>query len=78
VVGEELWSGVFIRTAVLAAAVLVLGAGVLLCRRWYHKQTNPQHEQPWTLQQLRQLHGAGKLTDEEFERLKARVIRELQ
>ena len=60
---------------VLLAAVVVLVLAIQYYRR--HVRTRDSgSDQPWTLQDLREMHARGDLADEEFERLKARVIGE--
>jgi hypothetical protein len=59
-----------------AAGLLVgvLALGVLI---WYYRRRMHQTQeiaQPWTLHELRQLHAAGQISDEEFDRLKAQIV----
>lgn len=60
---------------VLLAAVVVLVLAIQYYRRRV-KAGDHGGDQPWTLQDLREMHAGGDLADEEFERLKARVIGE--
>lgn len=63
---------ILLYAAALLAGVLALGLLVWYYRRRMHQ---PQEiAQPWTLYDLRQLHAAGQISDEEFDRLKARVV----
>ena len=66
-VGDVLpWLGV------LVLAVLI-GAGLIhFVHRWLTR--DEQRPSDFTLQQLRDLHAAGKLTDDEFQRAKGAVI----
>ncbi|MCZ6736228.1 MAG: hypothetical protein ACE10B_09500 [Phycisphaerales bacterium] len=59
----------------VALLVLVcLGAvAIYALRRSLHRR-GPQSADGFTLQQLRDLHAAGQLTDHEFERAKAAII----
>jgi len=65
-------SAILLYAAVLLAGVLALGLLVWYYRRRMHQPQ--QIAQPWTLHDLRQLHAAGQISDEEFDRLKARVV----
>lgn len=62
---------------VLLAAVVVLVLAIQYYRRRI-RAGDASDDQPWTLQDLREMHARGDLADEEFERLKARVIGEYQ
>lgn len=65
-------SAILLYAAVLLAAVLALGLFIWHYRRRMHQ---PQEiAQPWTLHDLRQLHAAGQISDEEFDRLKAQIV----
>lgn len=75
-VGRTGWSDVLMWVLVLGGAVLVLGAVVLLVRRWALGRPG-RGSQPWSLADLRRLHAEGKLSDEEYEHLRAQVIAEL-
>jgi uncharacterized membrane protein len=66
-VGDVLpWLGV------LVLAVLIGVAAIHFVRRWFTRDDEKPAD--FTLQQLRELHAAGNLTDEEFERAKSAVI----
>ena len=61
---------------VLVGLVVVVGVGavvIYVIRRALGRGPTPPAE-GFTLQQLRELHAAGSLTDEQFERAKAAVI----
>jgi hypothetical protein len=58
--------------ALLVLAVIG-GIVIMLVRRWVRSSDGPS-EEGFTLHDLRQLHAAGRLSDEEFERAKARLI----
>lgn len=65
-------SRILLYAAALLAGVLALGLGLWYSRRRMHQtQDIPQ---PWTLHDLRQLRAAGQISDEEFDRLKARLV----
>ncbi len=36
--GDDSWGGLMVWTAALLIAAVLLGAGLLYCRRWYFKQ----------------------------------------
>ncbi|HUW84916.1 MAG TPA: SHOCT domain-containing protein [Phycisphaerae bacterium] len=65
-------SDILLYTAGLLAGVLALGLLVWYYRRRMHQ--TQEIAQPWTLHDLRQLHAAGQISDEEFDRLKAQMI----
>lgn len=57
----------------LVGVVLVFAAGWSIYRK--RMIQDQQADRPlWSLQELRDMHARGELQDEEFERLKARVI----
>jgi membrane protein implicated in regulation of membrane protease activity len=58
--------------ALLVLAVIG-GIVIMLVRRWVRSSEAPP-EEGFTLHDLRQLHAAGRLSDEEFERAKATLI----
>ena len=60
---------------VLLATVVVLVLAIQYYRR-HVRAGDSGGDHPWTLQDLREMHARGDLADEEFERLKARVIGE--
>ena len=57
----------------LAAALLVLGLVVRYTRRRI-KPGEVADREPWTFQQLREMHARGELADAEFELLRTRAI----
>jgi len=65
-------AAILLYTAVLLAGVLALAAFIWYYRRRMHQ--TQEIAQPWTLHDLRQLHAAGQISDEEFDRLKAQVV----
>jgi putative copper export protein len=65
-------SDILLYAAALLAGVLALGLLVWYYRRRMHQ--TQETAQPWTLHDLRQLHAAGQISDEEFDRLKAQVV----
>lgn len=70
--GTRLAADVLPWLGALILAVLVGVGAIHLVRRWLKRQDDPPGD--FTLQQLRDLHAAGNLTDEEFERAKSAVI----
>ena len=69
---EATWDVLF-QGSLLLAGLLVLGLLIILVRRWRTRSKAVSGE-PWTLQDLRDLHESGKLSDEEYERLKATML----
>jgi len=63
---------ILLYTAALLAGVLALGLLMWYYRRRMHQ--TQEIAQSWTLHDLRQLRAAGQISDEEFDRLKARVV----
>lgn len=65
---------IFVWCAILALSVCVLAAGIWWVRRRLFADRAPNGQDVWSLQHLRELKARGQITEEEFERLKARVI----
>jgi len=66
-------SSIYLWTMVLLVVVLLLFGAVA----WVRKRLSPNedfHGEGFTLSDLRQMHKDGKLTDEEFERAKAKMV----
>ncbi len=59
--------------AVLALLVVAGGVAVWFVRRWLGR-SGASGPAGFSLQELRQLHAQGRLTDDEFERAKASII----
>jgi uncharacterized protein YjeT (DUF2065 family) len=63
---------------VLVLGLVLVGAGIgllLLQRHWRRMMRTPDGElMPFSLEQLRQLHRRGELTDDEFQRARQRII----
>lgn len=57
----------------LLAVVAIGGVAIFLVRRWLRRPPRGPTD-GFTLQQLRDMHATGSLTDDEFERAKAAVI----
>ena len=64
---------ILIRGSVLLVVVAIVGLVVSRIRRWRTEEADTSGE-AWPLQDLRDLHAAGELTDEEFEQLRAEMI----
>lgn len=62
---------------VLIGVVLIGSIAIYFIRRWL-RGGGPSAPQGFTLEDLRQLHAGGELTDEEFERAKATMIGRLK
>ncbi len=60
---------------VLIGGIAVLGAFVWLIRRWALATPEPPTEE-WSLQHLRDMKADGRITDEEFHTLKAKMIQQ--
>jgi hypothetical protein len=58
---------------VLLGVIVVGGAVILLARRYMHGSAG-QQAAGFTLHDLRQMHAAGEITNDEFERAKAQMI----
>jgi uncharacterized protein YjeT (DUF2065 family) len=63
---------------VLVLGLVLVGAGIgllVLQRRWRRMMRSPENElMPFSLEQLRQLHRRGELTDDEFQRARQHMI----
>lgn len=59
---------------VLIGAICVLGLGVWLVRRWSLRSTSSQGMETWSLQDLRDLRAADKITEEEFQALRSQIL----
>lgn len=70
--GKSTLNDVIIASAWLLAAVVGVAAVVFIIRRLTSASQAPAQE-PFTLDDLRQLHQQGQLSDEEFERAKAKI-----
>ena len=70
--GAGLASDVAPWLGVLVIVVLIGVGAISLTRKWLHRDENAPGD--FSLHQLRELHAAGSLTDEEFERAKSLVI----
>ena len=73
---ERLLTEVLPWSFALLAAVVVLMLTIKYYRRRF-RAGDVGGDRAWTLQDLRAMHARGDLADEEFERLKARVIAEM-
>lgn len=73
---ERLLTEVLPWSFALLAAVVVLMLAIKYYRRRF-RAGDGGGDRLWTLQDLREMHARGDLADEEFERLKARVIAEM-
>ena len=60
--------------AVLLVATVVVGFGIRALRRRVFPEQEPPPDQLWTLEDLREMRDCGRLSEEEFETLRARVI----
>lgn len=60
---------------VIAAAVMVLFGGIMVMKKWVSAPDEHAGDAlPFTLNELRQMHAAGRLSDEEFERAKQQMV----
>lgn len=62
--------------SVLIGGIALLGFVVWLIRRWAFSATDSGDHKGWSLQHLRDMKVSGKLSEDEFETLKAQLIRE--
>ena len=60
---------------ILIVAIVALGTGVWLVRRRLFGKPTTASDDVWSLQHLRDLKASGQITDEEFETLKAGVLK---
>jgi hypothetical protein len=67
--GDVLWW-----CLILMGGICVLGAAVWLVRRWSLGTPASQAREPWSLQDLRDLKADGRISDEEFQILRERLI----
>ena len=66
--------GVFFWSLILIVLLIIGAAAVLRLRRWLKEDDAPTGGIGFTLSDLRQLHKQGKMTDEEFERARAKMV----
>jgi hypothetical protein len=59
---------------ILLGATVVVGFGIRALRRHVFPEQEPPPDQLWTLEDLREMRNRGRLSEEEFETLRARVI----
>ncbi|CAN5366455.1 hypothetical protein BH10PLA1_BH10PLA1_19360 [soil metagenome] len=71
---ETDYASLALRTAALVGVVIVLFLAVTAVRKWLKDDTSATVGTGFSLSDLRQLHHAGKMTTEEFEKAKA-IIR---
>jgi len=70
-------SSILVVSILLLFAVVALFVGVA----WARKRMNPNedvHGEGFTLADLRQMHKEGKLSDDEFERARAKMVEQIQ
>ncbi len=65
-------AGIMVACLALMGAFLVLGAGLWYIRRWQRGRIDSSA--PWTFDDLRKLRDQGKLTEAEYQRLRAEMI----
>jgi hypothetical protein len=66
---------------VVSIALLIAVVALFLGLAWARKRLSPQedfHGEGFTLADLRQMHKEGKLSDEEFERARAKMVEQTQ
>ena len=68
---------ILVMSAALLACLIVLFAAVAWLRKW-SRRPDESLGTGFTLADLRQLHRSGQMTDEEFERAKAKIIQSAQ
>jgi hypothetical protein len=67
--------GVFFWSFILIILIIAGAAAVMRLRRWLKEDEPPSSAGiGFTLSDLRQLHKQGKMTDEEFERARAKMV----
>ncbi|RMF70637.1 MAG: SHOCT domain-containing protein [Planctomycetota bacterium] len=66
---------IFFRAALLLIALIAAWVGSLWVARWVRRRyAEPQTAEPFTLQDLRDMHAQGQITGAEFEHLRADLI----
>src|SRR6185436_2540587 len=67
---------IFVWSFILIILVVIGAAGVMRLRRWLKEDddTTPSGGIGFTLSDLRRLHKQGQMTDEEFERARAKMV----
>ena len=72
---ESSTASVFIWSFILIILIVISAAGVMRLRRWMKEDDDtPSGRIGFTLSDLRQLHKQGQMTDEEFERARAKMV----
>jgi len=66
--------GIFLWSIILIILLVIGAAGVMRLRRWLKEDDAPTGGIGFTLSDLRQLHKQGQMTDEEFERARAKMV----
>ena len=66
--------GVFVWSFILIVLLVIGAAAVMRLRRWLKEDDAPSGGIGFTLSDLRQLHKEGQMTDEEFERARAKMV----
>ena len=66
--------GVFLWSFILILLIVISAAAVMRLRRWLKEDDVPTGGIGFTLSDLRQLHQQGQMTDEEFERARAKMV----
>lgn len=59
---------------VLIAGIIVLGVVIWMVRRWSLSKPASANEGGWSLQHLRTMKSEGRITEEEFQALKSKVL----
>ena len=61
----------------IIVAMVAMWVVIVLVRRRINQRSTADHSSPFTLEGVRQLHRQGLISDEEFERMRQRIIAEL-
>lgn len=78
VVGADLDFGELVAALSALLALMVAGyVGVILVRRRFRQTQQPMPTEAFTLDQLRELHASGQLTEAEYERARAKMAERL-
>ena len=67
-------SEVYFWSLVLLVVLIALFGGIMLLRKWINADQPTSTGPGFTLSDLRELHRQGKMSDEEFERAKSKMI----
>jgi hypothetical protein len=74
ILGQSGAGGAIGWSIVLIVLVVIALVGVMRLRKWFQEEDLPSGGIGFTLSDLRQLHREGKMSDEEFERARSKMV----